>query len=172
MKDLKVSGISLANFAPTQNEYTYMLFPGATIPEVDFEKGEDSQLVDITYGGVDEPTYIYVEAEDGTLGTYIINFVTTDRNPGDKPSFDDISWTALGEGYFKASSLRENVKVMIFTADGVRVMAENVGLVDPNDDIRLPHEGGTIIYLPNNRQIYIYAFIYDNKVIASGKFVR
>ncbi len=172
LKDLKVSGISLANFTPTQNEYTYMLFPGATIPKVDFVKGEESQLVDITYGNADEPTYIYVEAEDGTLGMYVINFVTTDRNPGDRPSYDDVTWTALGEGYFKASSVRENVKVMIFTADGVRVMTENVGLVDPNDDIRLPHEGGTVIYLPNNRQIYIYAFVYDNKVIASGKFVR
>jgi hypothetical protein len=172
LKDLKVSGISLANFTPTQNEYTYMLFPGATIPEVDFVKGEESQLVDITYGNADEPTYIYVEAEDGTLGMYVINFVTTDRNPGDRPSYDDVTWTALGEGYFKASSVRENVKVMIFTADGVRVMTEKVGLVDPNDDIRLPHEGGTVIYLPNNRQIYIYAFVYDNKVIASGKFVR
>jgi hypothetical protein len=52
------------------------------------------------------------------------------------------------------------------------VLTEKVGLVDPNDDIRLPHDGGTTIYLPNNRQIYIYVFVYDNKVIASGKFVR
>ena len=61
---------------------------------------------------------------------------------------------------------------MIFQADGTSVMMEKVGLVDPNDDIRLSHDGGTIIYLPNNRQIYIYVFVYDNKVIASGKFVR
>jgi hypothetical protein len=172
LKDLKVSNVSLANFAPTKNEYTYMLFPGAIVPEVDYVKAEDSQVVDITYGSVDEPTYIYVEAEDGSLGTYIINFVTTDRNPGDKPSYDDVTWTALGDGYFKASSLRDNVKLMIYTADGTRVMTENVGLVDPNDDIRLEHNGGTIIYLPNNRQIYIYTFVYDNNVIASGKFVR
>lgn len=172
LKDLRVSGISIANFSSTQYEYTYMLFPGAAVPEVAYEKGEETQDVDITYGNIDEATYIYVEAEDGSLGTYIINFVTTDLNPGNRPSFDDVTWTSLGDGYFKASSLRDNVKVMIYTTDGTRVMTENVGLVDPNCDIRLPHEGGTIIYLPNNRQIYIYAFIYDNKVIASGKFVR
>ena len=172
LKDLRVSGVSIANFSSTQYEYTYMLFPGAAVPEIDYEKGEESQEVDITYGNIDEATYIYVEAEDGSLGTYVINFVTTDRNPGNQPSFDDVAWTSLGDGYFKASSLRDNVKVMIFLADGTRVMVESVGLIDPNDDIRLPHEGGTVIYLPNNRQIYIYAFVYDGKVISSGKFVR
>ena len=172
LKDLKVSGVSIANFSSTQFEYTYMLFPGAAVPEIDYEKGEETQEVDITYGTIDEATYIYVEAEDGSLGTYVINFVTTDRNPGNRPSLDDVAWTSLGDGYFKASSLRDNVKVMVFLADGTRVMEESVGLVDPNDDIRLPHEGGTIIYLPNNRQIYIYAFVYDGKVISSGKFVR
>ena len=172
LKDLRVSGVSIANFSSTQYEYTYMLFPGAAVPEIDYEKGEESQEVDITYGNIDEATYIYVEAEDGSLGTYVINFVTTDRNPGNQPSFDDVAWTSLGDGYFKASSLRDNVKVMIFLADGTQVMVESVGLIDPNDDIRLPHEGGTVIYLPNNRQIYIYAFVYDGKVISSGKFVR
>jgi hypothetical protein len=172
LNDLKVNGTSLANFTSTQHEYTYMLFPGSEIPEVSFEKAEDVQIVDVTYGFVNEPTIIYVEAEDGSLGTYVINFVTTDRNPGDRPSYDDVAWTPLGDGYFQASSLRDNVQVMIFQADGTRVMVEKVGLVDPNDDIRLSHDGGTIIYLPNNRQVYIYVFVYDNKVIASGKFVR
>ena len=172
LKDLKVSGISIANFSSTQYEYTYMLFPGSAVPEVAYEKGEETQKVDITYGNIDEATCIYVEAEDGSLGTYVINFVTTDRNPGNRPSFDDVTWTSLGDGYFKASSLRDNVKVMIYTTDGTRVITENVGLVDPNCDIRLPHDGGTVIYLPNNRQIYIYTFVYDNKVVASGKFVR
>ena len=172
LKDLIVSGASIANFSPTQFEYTYMLFSGAIVPEVTYEKGEDCQIVDITYGSVNEPTVIYVEAADGSLGTYVINFVTTDRNPGDHPSYDDVAWTPLGDGYYQASSLRDNVQVMIFQADGTSVMIEKAGLVDPNDDIRLPHDGGTIIYLPNNRQIYIYVFVHDNKVIASGKFVR
>ena len=172
LNDLKVNGVSIENFSSTQYEYTYLLFPSASIPEVSYEKAEDSQIVDITYGFINEPTIIYVEAEDGSIGTYTINFMTTDRNPGNAPSYDDVAWTTLGEGYFKASSLRDNVKVMIYTADGTPILTENVGLVDPNDDIRLPHEGGTIIYLPNNRQIYIYTFVYDNQVIASGKFVR
>ncbi|MBO5728972.1 MAG: hypothetical protein J6R43_03930 [Paludibacteraceae bacterium] len=172
LNDLKVNGVSIENFSPTQYEYTYLLFPSASIPEVSYEKAEDSQIVDITYGFINEPTIIYVEAEDGSIGTYTVNFMTTDRNPGNAPSYDDVAWTTLGEGYFKASSLRDNVKVMIYTADGTPILTETVGLVDPNDDIRLPHEGGTIIYLPNNRQIYIYTFVYDNQVIASGKFVR
>ena len=172
LKNLLVNGVSIANFSSTQYEYTYMLFPGASIPEVSFEKAEEVQIVDITYGFINESTIIYVEAEDGTLGTYVINFMATDRNPGNRPSYDDVAWTSLGDGYFKASSLRDNVKVMIYTTDGTRVLTESVGLVDPNYDIRLSHEGGTIIYLPDNRQIYIYTFVYENKVIASGKFVR
>ena len=172
LNDLLVDGVSIANFSSTQFEYTYRLFPGSAVPEVTYEKAEDVQIVDITYGVVGEQTIIFVEAQDGSVGTYVINFVITDENPGDKPSCDDVAWTALGDGYFQASSKRDNVQVMIYTGDGTRVLTEKVGLVDPNDDIRLPHDGGTTIYLPNNRQIYIYVFVYDNKVIASGKFVR
>ena len=172
LNDLLVDGVSIANFLPTQFEYTYQLFPGAMIPEVTYEKAEDCQIVDVTYGVVGEGTTIFVEAQDGSIGTYVINFVTTDRNLSDQPSYDDVAWSTLGDGYFKASSMRGNVQIMIYKADGTRVLTENVGLVDPNDDIRLPHDGGTVIYLPNNRQIYIYTFVYDNKVIASGKFVR
>lgn len=172
LNDLLVNGVSIANFSSTQYEYTYRLFPGAAIPEVTYEKAEDEQIVDVTYGVVGEQTIIFVEAQDGSVGTYVINFVITDENPGDKPTRDDVSWTTLGDGYFQASSMRDNVQVMIYTADGTRILTEKVGLVDPNDDIRLPHDGGTVIYLPNNRQIYIYTFVYDNKVVASGKFVR
>ena len=172
LNDLLVDGVSIANFSSTQHEYTYRLFPGAAIPEVTFEKAEEEQIVDITYGVVGEQTIIFVEAQDGSVGTYVINFVISEENPGDKPTYDDVAWSILGDGYFQASSMRDNVQVMIYTADGTRVLTEKVGLVDPNDDIRLPHDGGTIIYLPNNRQIYIYTFVYDNKVIASGKFVR
>jgi hypothetical protein len=172
LNDLLVDGVSIANFTSTQFEYTYRLFPGSAVPEVTYEKAEDVQIVDITYGVVGAQTIIFVEAQDGSVGTYVINFVITDENPGDKPSCDDVAWTALGDGYFQASSKRDNVQVMIYTGDGTRVLTEKVGLVDPNDDIRLPHDGGTTIYLPNNRQIYIYVFVYDNKVIASGKFVR
>mgnify|MGYP003312410131 CR=1 FL=1 len=32
LKDLRVSGVSIANFSSTQYEYTYMLFPGAAVP--------------------------------------------------------------------------------------------------------------------------------------------
>ena len=172
LNDLLVDGVSIANFSSTQHEYTYRLFPSAAIPEVTFEKAEEEQIVDITYGVVGEQTIIFVEAQDGSVGTYVINFVISEENPGDKPTYDDVAWSILGDGYFQASSMRDNVQVMIYTAAGTRVLTENVGLVDPNDDIRLPHDGGTVIYLPNNRQIYIYTFVYDNKVIASGKFVR
>ena len=172
LNDLKVAGVSIDNFSPTHYEYTYMLFHGDIIPKIEFEKGEESQQVDITYGNINEPTIVFVEAEDGSLGTYVINFVETSRNPGDKPSFDDVAWVSMGDGCFKASSLRDNVQVMIYTSDGTRMLTEKVGLVNPNEDIRLPHSSGTYIYLPNNRNIYIYTFVYDNKVIASGKFVR
>ena len=172
LKDLKIDGVSLRDFDSLRYEYTYMLLPGGVIPKIEVERMEDCQVVDITYGNIDEATYVYVEAADGSIGVYVINFITTPFNPGEKPSIDDVAWTFLGDGYFQASSLRDNVKIMIYSTDGTRILTENVGLVDPNDDIRLPHDGGTIIYLPNNRQIYIYVFVYDNKVIASGKFVR
>lgn len=171
LRDILVDGVSLANFYPTWPEYTYMLFPGAAVPGLVGVKDEDSQNITVQMGMVNEPSYIYVEAEDGTIGEYIIHFNTTDINPGTKPSMDDVAWIPLGNGDFMASSLRSNVTVRVYQTDGLLVTSADAGLVDPNENIKQNHTGGTVLHFDRRGQTYIYAFIYDNQVVFSGKFV-
>ena len=173
LSDILINGVSIENFSPTQFDYTYYLFHGALLPTLEGIKSEESQTVDVTMGTIDDISYIYVEAEDGSIGEYRVHFQTTDINPGEKPSMEDVKWTPLGNGYYKASSIRDNVIVRIYQTDGLCIRTAKVGLVDPNDNIKeTSHEGGTVLYFEEKHQMYIYVFIYDNKVVLSGKFIR
>ena len=173
LSDILINGVSIENFSPTQFDYTYYLFHGALLPTLEGIKSEESQIVDVTMGTIDDISYIYVEAEDGSIGEYRVHFQTTDINPGEKPSMEDVKWTPLGNGYYKASSIRDNVIVRIYQTDGLCIRTAKVGLVDPNDNIKdTSHEGGTVLYFEEKHQMYIYVFIYDNKVVLSGKFIR
>lgn len=173
LSDILVNGVSIDNFSPTQFEYTYYLFHGSLIPTLEGVKSEESQIVDVTMGVIDDVSYIYVEAEDGSVGEYKVYFMTSNINSGEKPTMEDVKWTPLGNGYYKASSIRDNVTVRIYQTDGLCVKSAPVGLVDPNDDINNEmHDGGTVLYFEEKHQYYIYVFIYDNKVVLSGKFIR
>lgn len=171
LADILIDGVALEGFSPTQNEYKYLLFPGALLPTLEGVKAEESQEIFVTMGTVGEISYIYVVAEDGTENEYRVTFETSDINPGERPSMDDVAWTPLGDGNFQASTIRKNVQVMIYTVSGLRVRQEAVGLVDPNDNIKQPHDGGTILHFDKKGQTYIYVFVYENKVIFSDKFI-
>lgn len=171
LSNIVIDGVALEGFSPTQYEYTYMLMPGATVPTYEGIKSEESQTIYITPGTVGEPSYIYVVAEDESEAEYIIYFRHTDINPGQRPSIDDVAWTPLGDGNFRASSVRDNVIVMVYLPSGLRVATEKVGLVDPNDNISDGHhDGGTVLHFDRKGQTYIYVFLYNNHVVTSGKF--
>lgn len=171
LRDILVGGESITGFSPSHYEYTYLLYPGADIPKLEGVKAEDSQTITITMGAVDSPSYIYVDAADGSVSEYIITFRTTDRNPGEPPSMNDVAWTPIGDGNFQASSVRKNVTVMVYTVGGLRVRQEEVALIDPNSDIKYPHSGGTILRFDRLGQVYVYVFVCDGQLVKSGKFV-
>lgn len=171
LKDILINGVSLSGFSPTQYEYTYLLYPGAMLPTLEGVKAEESQTIHVTMGMVNEKSSLFVEAADGSIGEYAVIFKTTDNNPGQQPNMDDVAFIALGDGDFLATSTRTNVKVSLYTADGLRIMNEEVTLIDPNETINYRPTTGTIVHLDKKRQVYIYVFTYNNKVINTGKFV-
>ncbi|MGM9805532.1 MAG: hypothetical protein ACI3Z7_03755 [Candidatus Aphodosoma sp.] len=171
LDDILVNGVPLAGFSPAWLEYTYVLFPGNPIPALEGVKAEESQIVTVSMGMVNEPSYIYVEAEDGSIGEYTVHFNTTLINPGERPSLDDVAWTPLGDGNFQASTIRDNVRVLVYLPSGLIVRNEKVALIDPNFDIKAEHSGGTVLHFEKKGQTYIYVFSYDNQVITYGKFV-
>lgn len=171
LDDILVNGVPLDGFSPAWPEYTYMLFPGTPVPVLEGVKAEESQIVTVSMGMVNEPSYIYVEAEDGSIGEYTVHFNTTLINPGERPSLDDVAWTPLGDGNFQASTIRDNVRVLVYLPSGLIVRNEKVALIDPNFDIKAEHPGGTVLHFEKKGQTYIYVFSYDNQVVSYGKFV-
>lgn len=172
LSDLKVDGVSVRDFVPTQFDYTYLLYPGAVVPEVEAVKGEESQTVDITMGSVGELTYIFVNAEDGSESVYTILFDYTLVNPGEKPGKDDVCWMPMGDGTYKASSVRQNVKVFVYNVGGLIVTSADVATIDANEKINEPHDSGTLLHFERGSGVLIYVFAQDGEIIDSGKFIR
>lgn len=70
-----LDGQPLAGFDPDQTEYTYQLAPGTVaLPTITFDKKDDTQNVNITYGGLNGTTRISVTAGSGKTTVYKITF--------------------------------------------------------------------------------------------------
>jgi len=172
LKDIKLDGVSLKGFEPNVFEYTFLLFNGKPIPEIEAVKGQKSQTVQITINPVGELTYIFVTAEDGTEAVYKIDFRYSTLNPGDAPTKDDVYWMPLGSGTYKASSSRNNVKVAIFTPAGQLVEMRDVPVADPNDNIKEEGSAGAVFNFSRLGKVLIYVFYFNDKeIVIQGKFI-
>ncbi|MFI3296787.1 MAG: hypothetical protein R3Y59_04050 [bacterium] len=158
-----LNGFGLQDFSATTFEYTYYLYIGEAIPEIMGVKSEAAQT--ITYSlatAVNETSHIYVTAEDGSVSDYSILFkyssVVTDADA--VYSADAVTWSDLGNGNYLASSAIDDVKVMIYTSQGVLLRTESLSR---NEDARLTFN--------RKNAFYVYVFVYKNQAILSGKFI-
>jgi hypothetical protein len=178
LADIIIDGKSLEGFAPTKFYYEYILkFGATTVPDIEYVKAEEAQQVEIDpspeYRHVNDTTFIYVKAEDGTEIRYSIYFKTSDKNPGEKPTKDDVCFDLYADGVWKASSSKNNVSIRIFDTAGRLAYKSNVPVSDPNNDV-CKGEIGSMFRVERKGKIYIWVFIYNNKERiygASGKFV-
>lgn len=75
LKDIKVGGVSLEGFDPSNVEYSLSLPAGTTsLPTIEAVKNDDAQRVVINRGGVNGTTSIQVIAESGATKTYKLKF--------------------------------------------------------------------------------------------------
>ena len=78
----------------------------------------------------------------------------------------------LGDGTFKASSSRNNVKVAIFTVTGQLADMRDVPVADPNDNIQEAGSTGTIFHYQKTGKVLIYVFYFNDKaIVTQGKFI-
>jgi hypothetical protein len=174
LADILVDNVSLKGFKPEIFKYTYKLPYGTKIvPELTYVKSEEGQIVDISYGFVDETSYIYVSAIDGTEKIYEIFFEVSTDNPGDTPTADDVCFSPYGEGVWKASSKRNNVSVVIYDASGRMIYKAKVPASDHNDICR--SDVGAKFQFAKKGQVYFYCFYYNNAkrigINGNGKFL-
>lgn len=174
LKDIIVNGKSIDGFNPGLEEYTYLIYEGGLVPEiVGIASDSTTQIVDVTMGFANEPTYIFVTAEDGTEKIYIVNVMVSDVNTAEKPWENEVSFLPLGGGDFKVTSMRNGVFVSVTTFDGRAVISQKkVDLIDANDDIKDEHHGGgTILHFEKRNCYYIYTITYNGKILKAGKFL-
>ena len=75
LKDIKVGGVSIEGFEPSNVEYSLSLPAGTTsLPTIEAVKNDDAQRVVINRGGVNGTTSIQVIAESGATKTYKLKF--------------------------------------------------------------------------------------------------
>lgn len=75
LSDIKIDGVSLPGFSPEILEYSYELAGGTTeLPAITWVKGDEYQQVLLQKGTVNGASTIRVQAEDGTVKQYVINF--------------------------------------------------------------------------------------------------
>ncbi len=174
LKDIIINNISLKDFEPEIFDYTYIILKGAALPT--FEGvASDPNTQTIEYGEDRDNAYrkyIYCTAENGESNTYTITFVESTDNPGDTPTPEDVCWTPLGGGSFKASTSRNGVSVAIFDTAGRLITLRKIPLVDPNDQICDAGAAGIVFRLQKTGKALIYTFYYNDKeVITQGKFI-
>lgn len=75
LKDIKVGGVSIEGFEPSNVEYSLSLPAGTTsLPTIEAVKNDAAQRVVINRGGVNGTTSIQVIAESGATKTYKLKF--------------------------------------------------------------------------------------------------
>lgn len=172
LKDIKLNGISIDDYEPTVFYYEYLLYQGDTIPEILPIKQEDSQTTSVLKGNIGEETIITCQAEDLSTSQYKILFKYSTENPGETPTADDVCWTALGGGRWKASSKRNNVYVYIFEPSGRMIDIKQIPVIDPNSDLCSKDSNGVIFQFEKKGQVYIYLFVHNmKKRLLSGKII-
>ena len=172
LADIVIDGKSISDFEPTKFHYEYLLpFGASAIPTYIGVKQEDSQSINYTQNHVEETSYIFVTAEDGSENVYSILFSATGKNPGDKPTKDDVCWSYYADGTFKFSSSRNNVTIFIYDTAGRLIYKAGVPVSDPNSTI-CDSENGAMFRATKKGQVYVFSFVYNLKQkITSGKFL-
>lgn len=185
LADIIIDGVSLKDFMPNTFDYEYFVYEGDLLPTVEAIPQDTTAEVSITMGQVDDFTYIYCTAEDGSESVYTILFAISDMDVQDKAVNGQTRWFHIpGTNQFKAITIRENVKCGLFDASGRLINIQNVPLVNPNcvttafDDHGVEYiftldenANGAIFDIPELGRNYFYVFFYEDKVkVDSGKF--
>lgn len=170
----------LRDFDPEVLEYSYYIEDA--IPSIEAIAEDSTSIVESVYM-VGEPYKIYVTAEDGSEQIYIIHFVASTIHTAATPSANDVLIKYLGDKTFGAASLRKNVSIAVYTADGQRLFFNQLEETSQNDAvIGINVEGkeclmdvyttSTQFTLPGTNQMFFYVFLENgSRRITSGKLI-
>ena len=173
LEGLFINGELVDGFDPNQLEYIYMLPYGAVVAntEITYEKGSEKQDVIIAVNPINEPTEIFVTAEDGTMAIYRIHYVLSEFNPATTPTENNVCIVSLPDGKWRFTTNCVNVDIVLATLNGQKIHSERIETVDPNCYNICDADANGVVFQPQDGQVILYYFLYNNKtIIKSGKF--
>ncbi|MBO4370801.1 MAG: hypothetical protein J5808_05515, partial [Paludibacteraceae bacterium] len=176
LNNITVNGKALDNFDPETREYIYIVPFGTVALDSTYVFGwelqETGQTVDPDQNVLIGLTYtIWVEAQDGSFDSYVINFIPDDFDPTQVPTEENVCVSATGDGGWKFTTNTKNVQLVLADMAGQIILIADLDLVDPNIDDICSRQANGFVYNGPSGQVVLYYFLYNGKkVIASGKF--
>ncbi len=187
LKDILLDGVSLRDFSPEEQFYTYFVGEGKTAPEVTAIPNDPKAEISIKPGeNIGDTTLIMCTAENNETRVYQLLFTYTTIDDAQTPEPRDVLLKRLfGTMDILVASLRSNVQFYLFDRNGHMVdLVEMIPVCDQNDaiikvdangrevlnDVVNENSGVRVTLNPNT--LYFYTFFEGNKRrIASGKIV-
>ena len=178
---LYIDGILLRDFDPEVIEYTYYI--GDVLPYVDAIPEDSTATIVKGIYTAEQPYNIYVTAQDGTEQIYTIYFIATTIQSSSTPTVNDVLVKYLGDMTFGVATLRKNVSIAVYTAEGHQLFLSNIDETSQNDAVigtnaegkdclMDVHTTSTQFTLPETNQMFFYVFLENGtRRITSGKLI-
>ena len=178
---LYIDGILLRDFDPDVLEYSYYI--GDVLPSIDAIPEDSTATVEYGIYTSEEPYHIYVTAQDGTEQIYTIYFIASTIQSSLTPSVNDVLVKYLGDMTFGVATLRKNVSIAVYTAEGHQLFLSNIIETSQNDAVigtnadgkdclMDVHTTSTQFTLPETNQMFFYVFLENGtRRITSGKLI-
>lgn len=181
LKMIVLDSVPLHGFLSDVYEYTYYVVSNQ--PTIQAVPTDSTASIEYGMYSLGEPFNIYVTAADGTEAVYTINFIETTINSAASPNSNDVLFKHFsGTMEVAFATIRKNVSVAVYDAQGHRIFYAPVPEANQNDAIIIQNATGTeelidtrstyVSYtIPIANQCYFYVF-YENEKrrISSGKF--
>lgn len=182
LADILLDSVSLRDFDPAITEYTYYITEA--VPAVTAIAADSTATIDYGMYVANEPYQIYVTAADGTECVYTIYFVAATIQVSASPTKHDVIIKHIpGTLDFAVATIRKNVSVGIYTAEGHLIYYNKVTEISQNNAIMGTNADGSEILLdtydtshqfsvPQAGKVFFYVFYEnDKRRIASGKLL-
>jgi hypothetical protein len=188
LKMIWLDSTEVRDFHSDSLSYRLVIPQGAILPLIDAEpidsmaKWELGMETEIENGKRIE---IYVEAQDGSILTYTLNFVYANWAPSGTVDADDYLFFYAGDGQYKAVTIGVGVQLAIYDMNGALQKLETLPVADPADVVvEVDTEGAQrlieadrdaqgVLFTPQIGKMYFYVF-FDSKtkkIAKGGKFM-
>ena len=182
---ITIDGTVVVDFDPEKTFYTYYIFAGGAVPEIDAAARSENAEVDLGRVVVGDTCTIICTAADQSERYYYIYFAISEIDPGKEVASGDVLMKRVPGSYqIMAATVRQGVTFALFDQYGHMVYYSRVPVANPNDvdivegsdqheylnnvtDVR---SGLIVDVIPG--QPYFYSFFADEtKRLSSGKFM-